>query len=162
MAREYEKTGVLTPEDVKKITPPSERFKKGPVAVIECVQEIPCDACAEACPRKYIHLENIVAVPKLDFDRCTGCAICVGRCPGLAIFVVDTCKAPEGKAWITIPYEFLPVLRVGSVVRALNREGKDVGPAKVVKVVRPKGEKTALITFQVDAELAMEARALRC
>ncbi|MFQ6129557.1 MAG: 4Fe-4S binding protein [Candidatus Hadarchaeaceae archaeon] len=162
MVHDYKKTGVLAPKDLEEIIPPSERFKKGPVAIVECVQEIPCDACVQACPQKFISKKNLVALPKLDFDKCSGCAICVGKCPGLAIFIVDKCKAPKGKAWITIPYEFLPVPKVGDVVRALNREGKDVGSAKVVKVVRlSKEEKTALVTFEVDEELAMEARALR-
>ena len=38
-----------------------------------------------------------------------------------------------------------------------------MGAAKVVRVVRlSKEEKTALVTFEVDKEFAMEARALRC
>lgn len=162
MVSDYEKTGVITLKDLEGQIPPPERFKKEPVAIVECTQEIPCDACIPACPRKLLSMKNIISVPSLDFDKCSGCAICVGKCPGLAIFIVDMCKAPKGKAWVTIPYEFLPVPEVGSIVRALNREGEDVGSAKVVKVARlSKEEKTALVTFEVDEKLAMEARALR-
>lgn len=163
MVEDYEKEGTLTPKDVEKLTPPSGRFRKGPVAIIECIQEFPCNPCVYACPFKAITMETLITPPQIDFERCTGCALCVRVCPGLAIFIVDMRNAPKGKAWITIPYEFLPVLKVGDVVRALNRVGKDIGPAKVIRVVPlSKEERSALVTFEVDEELAMEARALRC
>lgn len=163
MISDFEKTGVATPKDLKGMIPPPERLRKGPVAIVECPQEIPCDPCVHACPFKVISLKNLISPPRLDFDKCTGCALCVRACPGLAIFIVDKRNAPEGKAWVTIPYEFIPVPKAGDVARALNREGKDVGPAKVVRVVpMKKGEKTTLVTFEVDEKLAMEARALRC
>ena len=44
----------------------------------------------------------------------------------------------------------------------MNREGKDLGAAKVVKVVLSKEERTALVTFEVDEGIATEARFLRC
>ena len=31
--------------------PSEERMKLGPVACIECLQQIPCNPCEEACPR---------------------------------------------------------------------------------------------------------------
>lgn len=162
MASEYLETGALTPKDLEKITPSHKRFEKGPVAIVECVQEFPCNPCVHACPFNAISMKNLISPPQIDFDKCTGCALCVRVCPGLAIFIVDEHNAPKGKAWVTIPYEFLPVPKVKSVVRALNREGKDIGPAKVVRVVPlSKEEKTALVTFEVDGGLAMEARALR-
>jgi hypothetical protein len=38
------------------------------------------------------------------------------------------------KALLMIPYEFLPLPKVNSKVKALDREGKVVGGAKVLKV----------------------------
>jgi len=89
MVSDYEKTGMITLKDLEGQIPPPERFKKGPVAIVECTQEIPCDACIPACPRKLLSMKNIISVPSLDFDKCSGCAICVGKCPGLAIFIFD-------------------------------------------------------------------------
>ena len=43
------KTGVPTMEDVKGITPPEDRLNRGPVAVIECFQKIPCNPCYTKC-----------------------------------------------------------------------------------------------------------------
>lgn len=159
---EFEKTGVVTLKDLEGRIPPAERLKKGPVAVLECVQEIPCDPCVHACPFKAITMESLISTPRIDFDRCTGCALCLRVCPGLAIFIIDERHAPEGRVWITIPYEFIPIPKAGDDARALNRRGEDIGPAKVVRVVpMRKREKTTLVTFEVDRELAMEARALR-
>ena len=83
-------------------------------------------------------MESINDLPKLDFNKCTGCKRCVGICPGLAIFVV---KIKEDKALITLPYEFLPAPKVGDIVTALDREGKSRGDAKVVKVFSHVGKK---------------------
>ena len=33
-----------------------DRIRKGPVAVIECYEEIPCDPCRTSCPKKAITL----------------------------------------------------------------------------------------------------------
>ncbi|MFQ6079840.1 MAG: hypothetical protein ACE5NJ_12010, partial [Thermodesulfobacteriota bacterium] len=124
------------------------------MAIVECLQEIPCDACVDACRKRYISKETIISQPWLDLEACSGCTQCISKCPGLAIFVLDMSKSPEGKAWVTIPWEFLPLPKVGDVVRALDREGNDVGPAKIVRVVRmDKGERTAMITFEVDEGL---------
>ena len=44
-------TGYLEFDELKSIQklPDDERYAKGPVAVIECVQEIPCNPCEAAC-----------------------------------------------------------------------------------------------------------------
>lgn len=45
-------TGIPSAEELRGASgiPSQERMKKGPVAVIECVQEIPCNPCENACP----------------------------------------------------------------------------------------------------------------
>ena len=66
------------------------RYAKGPVAVIECVQEIPCNPCEGACKFNAITIgEPITNLPKINETNCTGCGVCVAQCPGLAIFIVD-------------------------------------------------------------------------
>jgi Fe-S-cluster-containing hydrogenase component 2 len=130
-------------------------LKKG-VAIIECVQEIPCDPCVTVCPVNAIAMKDINDTPKIDFDKCTGCRRCVGICPGLAIFVV---KVKDDNAFITLPYEFLPIPKVGDNVTALDREGKPRGAARVVKVNR--SQKTTIITIEVEKDLAMEIRNIR-
>ena len=152
--REYQRTGVLSHQDLLQM-PSDAQLEKG-VAFIECIQEIPCNPCVDACPVHAISMKDINAPPYVDFDRCTSCMRCVGICPGLAIFVI---KAKGDKAWVTMPYEFLPAPTVGMMVDALDREGKSRGPAKVTRVVKAK--KTLLVTIEVDRSLAMDVRNLR-
>ena len=149
----YEKTGVLKLEDLK--IPTDKQLKKG-VAIIECIQEIPCDPCVAICPVESISMKDINDIPKIDYDKCTGCKRCVSICPGLAIFVV---KLIDEKAQITLPYEFLPIPKIGDIVKALDREGKSRGDAKVIRVNR--SSKTTVITIEVDKDLAMEVRNIK-
>jgi Fe-S-cluster-containing hydrogenase component 2 len=149
----YEKNGILVP---KNLTLPTEKQLKKGVAIIECIQEIPCDPCVAICPVNSITMKDINDIPKIDYDKCTGCKRCVGICPGLAIFVV---KVENEKALITLPYEFLPIPKVGDIVKVLDRGGKPRGTAKIKKVNR--SGKTTVVTIEVDKELAMEVRNIK-
>ena len=153
----FRETGVLSLEELEGRVPPLERLRRGACAVIECVEEIPCNPCEESCPVGAIRIgEKITTLPVIDFDRCTGCGTCVGVCPGLAIFLVDLSR--EGKAHITVPYELLPVPRAGDEVRVLSREGTPLGPGRVLRT-RKVGT-TYLVTVEVPEEWAMKARAI--
>jgi len=154
----YRRTGIVSVDELKKLglLPPVERLKKGPVAIIECPEKIPCNICVDACPSKAISMESIIDTPKLDWNKCTGCGMCVVLCPGLAIFVVDLSK--KDKAYVTVPHEFLPEPKVGDEVILLGRDGKKLGKGKVVRVFER--NKTFAVTVEVPPELAMEVRAI--
>lgn len=156
------KTGIPTTEDIKSITPPMERLNRGPVAVIECFQEIPCNPCYTKCTKGSIReMSDINERPQIDYEKCNGCGVCVTACPGLAIFIIDY-NYSENKSLVKIPYEFLPVPAEGMIVKALNREGNAVGEAKVIRVQSGKNQnKTSLIWLEVDKPLAMEVRNFR-
>ena len=151
--REYEKTGILSIADLQ--IPKKKQLEKG-VAILECVQEIPCNPCVESCPVHAISMKDINAPPVNNFEKCIGCTKCVGVCPGLAIFMI---KIKEDKAWITLPYEFVTVPKVGDVVQALDRVGRVRGKALVKKVV--KQGKTVVVTIEVNSSLAMDIRNIR-
>jgi Fe-S-cluster-containing hydrogenase component 2 len=151
--RQYEKTGILTIKDLQ--IPSEKQLEKG-VAILECVQEIPCNPCVDSCPVHAISMKDINAPPVNDFEKCIGCTKCVAVCPGLAIFVV---KVKDKKAWITLPYELLPVPQVGDSVNALDRTGAVRSKAIVKKVIK-KG-KTMVITIEVDSSLAMDIRNIK-
>lgn len=150
---EYEKTGILAPKDLQ--MPTKKQLEKG-VAILECVQEIPCNPCVDSCPVHAISMKDVNAPPVNDFDRCIGCTKCVGICPGLAIFVV---KIKDKKAWVTLPYEFVPEPKKGDVVQALDRTGKARGDAVITKVV--KQGKTRVVTIEIESKLAMDVRNIR-
>lgn len=156
------KTGIPTAENISQVTPSPQRLEKGPVAVIECFQKIPCNPCFLACRQGAIQeFADISDLPRIDDSKCNGCAICVANCPGLAIFVVDfTYTKNEGL--VKIPWEYLPVPEANTQVAALDREGRAIGAARVVRVQRIKGqERTPVIWLAVPKELVMSVRNIR-
>ncbi len=151
-------TGVPTRDQLERLLPSAERRARGPYAMIECFQEIPCNPCSTACPfNAILPMKDINEIPAIDLDRCTGCGVCAGVCPGLAIFIIDESKG-DGTATVTIPYEFRPLPVKGETVRAVNREGDVIGDAAVTRVLMSKKTKTPLITVEVPAELVHEVR----
>jgi ferredoxin len=128
--RGYEKTGILTTKDLR--LPSQKQLEKG-VAILECVQEIPCNPCVESCPVHAITMKDINA-----------------------IFVV---KITDKKAWVTLPYEFVPTPTVGDIVQAVDRTGKTRGSAVVKKVVRQ--GKTMVVTIEIESRLAMDIRNIK-
>lgn len=154
--------GIPTPEDIMAKAPPPERLARGPVVMVECFQQIPCDPCTYACPRQAIlPMKDINEIPRVDYEKCNGCGQCIAVCPGLALFVVDLTYS-EGEALVKLPYEFLPLPAEGEVVAGVNRAGEEVCSARVVKVVATeKMDKTAVIWLAVPKNMAMEVRHLK-
>jgi Fe-S-cluster-containing hydrogenase component 2 len=120
-------------------------------AITECYEEIPCNPCETSCPFGAITVgADINTPPRVDFDTCTGCGICVYSCPGLAIFTVQT---KGDHLLFTIPYEFVPRPAVGEIMHAVDRAGEIIGTCEIVKVTdRARQDKTALLTVKVDRE----------
>ena len=132
-------------------------MKEGPVVVMECVEDIPCDPCVESCKVEAIIKDSLTSLPRVNYEECTGCGVCVAACPGLAIFVID-CSRDE-KALVYIPHEMLPVPRRGERGDALDRSGGKVGIAEVAKVRKGK-RGTIILGILVEKELAMEVRSI--
>ncbi|SDF44993.1 (2Fe-2S)-binding protein [Sporolituus thermophilus] len=155
-------TGMLSAAELKRVLPAADRLARGPVAVIECVQEIPCNPCEKACPFGAITVGgDITALPVLDQEKCKGCGVCVSRCPGLAIFVVNAAYSAD-EALITMPYEYLPLPDEGELVRGLDRSGRPVCQGRVVKVDRsPRNDGTTVITLAVPKAYVHDVRNLR-
>ncbi len=157
------KQGCLDLEELKQLpgVPSEDRLEIGPVAVIECAQEIPCNPCEALCPHGAITVgQPITRLPVLDEDACIGCGLCIAGCPGQAIFVVDKTHA-ESRGTVQLPYEFLPLPDKGEVVDGLNRAGEKVCEALVLRVQNPKKyDRTPVITVEVPTKCAMEVRSI--
>jgi Fe-S-cluster-containing hydrogenase component 2 len=154
---DHRKTGILTPEQVNALLP--EIPEKGKIAIIECVEDIPCDPCVVACPSGAITMESMVSKPRLLAEKCQGCGICIAHCPGLAIFVVDFGYSDD-EAVVMLPYEFSPLPEKGERVELLDREGEKRGEGIIVKKVAHKN-RTAVLSVAVPRDLAMQVRHVR-
>ena len=152
------KNGYIADDEIERF--PGVTHRKGIHPVIECTQNIPCNPCQDACPKKCISIgANItslpIAVPDAD---CINCGMCVASCSGQAIFLVNE-DCGDGTATVTLPYEFLPLPEVGAKGDALGRNGQKVCDAEVVQVKSMKAyDKTNLLTMRVPKEYAMKAR----
>lgn len=155
---------VLTPMvDSFKETPgfPSkERINKGPVAIIECEQQIPCNPCETGCPRNAIEVGiPITNLPEIKEDACTGCGLCIAKCPGQAIFLLDMTFSTD-KALIAFPYEYVPLPEIGQEVNAVDRGGKVVCTAIVNKIINKNVDKTNVIFIEIDKKYVEEVRSI--
>lgn len=162
MSGTLESTGIASREMFEKLLPSAERRAKGPYVVMECYEQIPCDPCKTSCGFKAVKMDQLNDCPSCDYSLCTGCGSCVGRCPGLACFVINETVGGE-KIDITFPYEQLPVPKKGDTVEALGRDGAVVGKAEIVRVLNsPRMDHTNVVTMRVDKSLLYDARNIRC
>jgi Fe-S-cluster-containing hydrogenase component 2 len=131
------------------------------VVVVECTEKIPCNPCETVCRKGAIVVgEPITNLPRLDAEKCDGCGLCIARCPGLAIFMVDATYSKE-EAAVSFPHEYLPLPKEGDEVEAVNRKGELVCKGKVIKVRRPKSfDHTPVITIAVPKEYASTVRGI--
>jgi Fe-S-cluster-containing hydrogenase component 2 len=164
MPQDSSTTGWLSAEEWKDGPgiPSETRRRKGPVATIECLEDIPCNPCESSCNVGAIKVgDDITGLPHLDEEKCVACQTCVYICPGQAIFLIDE-SLPDGRATVMMPYEYRPLPQKGDIVFALDRAGKLLGEAKVVAVRQTKRmDQTATVTIEVPRDWSMQARAIR-
>lgn len=131
--------------------PSKEDYKYGNIAVIECVEQIPCNPCETSCPKGAISVGNpITNLPTIDLSKCIGCGICVAKCPGIAIHLMNL-NYSDNEALITIPYEYLPLPKVDDIVTLVDRLGKEVCKGKVINITSVKSyDLTILIKIAFD------------
>jgi Fe-S-cluster-containing hydrogenase component 2 len=147
-------------EKVLNHLPAEERRRKGPYAMIECFQNIPCNPCTKACHfGAILPMKDINELPQVDYDRCTGCGLCAAHCSGLAIFIINEAFS-ETQTEILMPFEYFPRPRKGDVVDGVNRDGKIVTKA-VVQEIRQFPDKTTLLGVVVDDRFAQVVRGIR-
>jgi Fe-S-cluster-containing hydrogenase component 2 len=160
----HQRSGVLSLRGLtaRGALPPRERLAAGPVVMVECIENIPCNPCAYACPRKAITIEGeLTDTPKVDFFKCNGCTLCISKCPGLAIFVVHK-DFSKTEATVTMPYELLPRPETGARVACLDRAGRAACSGKVVKVLDNKAlNRCAVVTVAVPKRYWNTVRSIR-
>ncbi len=142
--------------------PSEERMQQGRVAVIECMQEIPCNPCEGACRFGAIIVgEDITGLPHLQESKCTGCGLCIAQCPGLAITVVNK-NFSETEASIDFPFEYMPLPEAGDTVTAVNRAGEAVCEARVLRVMKARTQDgTTVLSIAIPKEYADDVRSIK-
>ncbi|MDD2717612.1 MAG: 4Fe-4S binding protein [Candidatus Wallbacteria bacterium] len=144
----FKEDGVLKESEI--ILPPEEILKKGKTVVIECVEHIPCNPCETSCPKSAITVgSNICDLPSINYEKCSGCTLCVAICPGLAVFVVDK-YSTDDESDLILPYELSSVPAEGEIVVTLDRAGEIVGRGRVIKIAEFKiMHKRKIITLRI-------------
>ncbi|HOK49980.1 MAG TPA: 4Fe-4S binding protein [Sedimentibacter sp.] len=157
-------TGAPSLEELHKSPayPDRDRLYKGPIAIIECIEEIPCNPCEAACSNGAITIgESITNLPKMDFEKCVACGRCIPACPGLAIYIKDYTYS-DTKALLSFPYEYYPLPEVNDIVEAVDRHGNTLCQAKVIKVRNPKSnDHTAVVTIEYPKEYFEEVISIK-
>lgn len=157
-------TGIPSREELDACpgVPSLERIKKGRVACIECVQEIPCNPCESSCRCGAISVGSCITnLPALDEEKCVGCGVCVASCPGLAITLLDLSYS-ETEGTVDFPFEYLPLPNVGDTVEAVDRSGAVRCKGKVLKITKlPSYAGTAVIRISIPAEYIHEIRSIK-
>ena len=141
--------GLVSLEEIKKCPgwPEQHFIESKRVAVLECIEDIPCNPCETACPQGAITVgEPIINLPVIHAAKCTGCNLCIAACPGLAIVVVEK-NYNENFAALSIPYELRPIPEQDQTVKTYDRKGYHIGEAAVIKVTQlKKYDKTCVVT----------------
>ncbi len=163
MIMSYMETGIISRSELEEIGhyPSEARMKRGPVAVCECLQKIPCNPCESSCPFHAIYIgDDISNLPCLDEEKCVGCGNCQTHCSGLCIFILDKSYSEE-VGTVSFPYEYLINFEVGQTVKAANRTGEYVCDAVVKKIVlTKKSENTPVVTLEVPIDQVDEVRSV--
>jgi len=128
--------------------------------IIRCIQEIPCNPCADSCPRNSIAIngDSIMNNPIFEGD-CIGCTNCVAVCPGLAInLVMPDYDSEAGTSLLILPYELdAKGLVEGKTVETVDMDGAAVGRGRIIAFRTSNiDEKRKIVSIEVPKDEALK------
>ncbi len=160
-------SGYITLDDLRKVgnIPPNKILEERPVPIIEDIEEIPCTPCRDVCPTGAIIMPSMNDPPKVMWEACTGCTLCVQACPGLAITLVNISFSRKvlkrnDIALVSIPYEMIPVPERGDRVRVYDRGHNYLCDSEVYSVIKSIKFGTIVVNVLVPKQYALQAKHL--
>jgi ferredoxin len=102
---------------------------------------------------------NLLDLPYFRGSDCRGCSACVAACPGLAISLVR--RLDEAWCEVALPYEFAADTDIGDKREVLDRDGRVLESAELLKKVYNRKYRTWVLHFKVSSANATKAIGLR-
>lgn len=133
--------------------PSPQRRKEKPFVLVDCLHGFACNPCAFACPYEAITKSSTSTVPRIDYEKCTGCMKCISQCPGLAIFGYNLKK---NQLFLPVEYE----VKQGTEVFLVNNNGEKLGEGVIQKVMK-KPNKTDVVrveSFSLQGDNLLDVR----
>jgi len=160
-------SGYVTLEDLRKAgnIPPDDILEARAVPIIDDIEEIPCTPCRDVCPTGAIIMPSMNDPPKVKWEACTGCTLCVQACPGLAITLVNMSFGRkvlkrDDIALVSIPYEMIPIPERGDRVRVYDRGHNYLCDGEVYSVIKSVKFGTIVVNVLVPRQYALHAKHL--
>ncbi len=119
------------------ILPEKERMWSKGFVVMDCLYGFACNPCSFACKFDAITKSSTSTVPRIDYEKCTGCMRCITQCPGLAIFGYDL-----NKNWLFLPVEYKATEK--ELVYLVDNNGSILGEGIIEKITK-NSNKTDLV-----------------
>jgi glycine/D-amino acid oxidase-like deaminating enzyme/Pyruvate/2-oxoacid:ferredoxin oxidoreductase delta subunit/bacterioferritin-associated ferredoxin len=110
------------------------------LAIINCDEDIPCNPCAISCKFDSIKInKNITQQPTINYELCKGCGLCLPKCPGRAIRMLQY-NFTDTESLLTIPFEFEPYPKQNQKVSIVNYDGNFLANGTIQKTKPPKSK----------------------
>ena len=131
-----------------------------PMASLECLEQLVCRACVDACPHDAIEKNVLTDFPQLKPEACVGCGACVSACPAGAAVMVRELPSGHGARYF-LPDDSQRLWRGSEPVQLLNRRGELLASGRVVGTTAHESGSRRVLEIESPAYNVWDGRAFR-